>query len=90
MGWGEVIRRRLLSVLHAQLAKDLKMETQLRLAFVIGRLSDFDMNNKKYPHWKKVRDGSGQGCQLRIRSICWVDTDDLNDGLNRKGKEDKK
>ena len=54
--------------------------------YVIGRLSDFDLENKKYPDWTAMRkilvdlaDASPRGS--------WVDTDDLNDGLNRGGKE---
>lgn len=31
-------------------------ETQGRNHPMIGRLSDFDMNNEKYPHWTMMRD----------------------------------
>jgi lysophospholipase L1-like esterase len=52
---------------------------------VIGRLSDFDMENRRYPHWTMVRD-----IQVRVAKkyprAAWIDTDDLNDGVNRKGK----
>ena len=44
------------------------------------------MSNKKYPHWKKVR-----LAQIKVANsnpkYFWVDTDDLNDGLNRRGKQ---
>jgi len=44
---------------------------------VIGRLSDFDMDNKRYPHWTMVRE-----TQVRLAESdadwAWVDTDDLN------------
>ena len=50
MGWGDLYEEALVG-LHAQLAKDLQ-RNPLEMAFVIGRLSDFDMSNKKYPHWK--------------------------------------
>lgn len=44
---------------------------------VIGRLSDFDMTDSKYPHWTKIR-----SCQESLAhdsaSISLVNTDDLN------------
>ena len=52
---------------------------------VIGRLSDFDMANKRYPHWTMVRDAQVEFAKRTPRCI-WVDTDDLNDGMNRRGK----
>lgn len=46
--------------------------------FVIGRLSDYDMANRRYAHWTMVRD-----VQVAIakesKHGAWVDTDDLND-----------
>ena len=71
--------------LLAQLRGDLKRQD---INFVIGRLSDWGLKNSGRPDWKlirevqvKVADGSPRGA--------WVDTDDLNDGLNKKGKEIK-
>lgn len=68
-----------------QVKKDLELK---EINFVIGRLSDFDMQNKKYAHWTMVRD-----IQVALAEEspngAWVDTDDLNDGKNRKGKEIK-
>lgn len=68
--------------LIAQLSEDLGNK---EINFVIGRLSDFDMGNKKFPHWTMIREaqvelaeGSPQGA--------WVNTDDLNDGLNQMGQ----
>lgn len=61
-----------------QLAGDLKRE---HINFVIGRLSDFDMDNKRYKHWTKVREAQVQVAEADKRGA-WVDTDDLND----KGK----
>ncbi len=53
--------------------------------FIIGRLSDFDLENKKYPHWTKIRE-----IQVKVADsnpqFDWVDSDDLNDGKNRQGK----
>ena len=56
--------------------------------FVIGRLSDFDLKNQKYKHWTIVRD-----IQMKIGESSprgtWIDTDDLNTGKSRKGKDYK-
>ncbi len=56
--------------------------------FVIGRLSDFDMDNKRYPHWTMVRKAQVGVAEASPRGA-WVDTDDLNDGKNKQGKEIK-
>ena len=37
----------------SQPQKDLNAE---RINFVIGRISDFDMQDKRYQHWTKIRD----------------------------------
>lgn len=82
MGWGDVYEESLRG-LHRQLSEDLGRSD---VKFVIGRLSDFDMENAKYPEWTKVRE-----IQVKVAdsdpAFAWVDTDDLNDGKNRKGKE---
>ncbi|MEM9021629.1 MAG: sialate O-acetylesterase [Planctomycetota bacterium] len=66
-----------------QVATDLGRD---KINFVIGRLSDFDMENKRYAHWTVVRDA-----QVRVAEDDelgeWVDTDDLNDGKNKQGKD---
>jgi len=71
--------------LYNQLSRDLKRKD---INFIIGRLSDFDMTNKKYPHWVMIRN-----IQVKVAEsnplFGWIDTDDLNDGYNRKGKEIK-
>lgn len=66
-----------------QLEADLDHEG---IHFVVGRLSDFDMDNKRYKHWTKIRDVIVSVAEARP-STAWVNTDDLNDGLNRQGKE---
>lgn len=58
-----------------QVAADLKRD---HINFVIGRLSDFDMDNKRYPHWTMVRDAQVKVAEDDKRGA-WVDTDDLND-----------
>lgn len=71
--------------LIGQLAGDLGRKD---LNFVIGRLSDFDRGNTKYPDWIKVREAQVEVAEADPCGA-WVDTDDLNDGKNRKGKQIK-
>ena len=86
MGWGDLYEEALVG-LHAQLAKDLGKNPK-DMAFIIGRLSDFDLNNKRYRHWTKVRKAQVKVADSSPK-FSWVDTDDLNDGKNRRGKEIK-
>ncbi|MEO1011166.1 MAG: sialate O-acetylesterase [Bacteroidota bacterium] len=78
---GEVYEKSLKG-LYEQLKNDLEL---VEMNFVIGRLSDFDMENVKYPHWTLVRD-----IQVKVAEsepyFSWINTDDLNDGFNKKGK----
>ena len=83
-GWVRALRKTLLG-LHAQVAKGLSWDTK-KMNFVIGRLSDFDMSDKTYPHWTLVRKVQVKVADSNDR-FAWVDTDDLNDGTNRKGRE---
>lgn len=55
---------------------------------VIGRLSDFDLENKRCPHWTIIRKAQAAFVAAHP-SAALVNTDDLNDGLNRSGKEIK-
>lgn len=71
--------------LYNQLRKDLKRKD---VNFVVGRLSDFDLNNTIYPHCQKIREVQVKVAESNTR-FGWVDTDDLNDGFNRNGKEIK-
>jgi len=52
--------------------------------FVIGRISDFDMQNKGYQHWTQIRDIHVKLAEDSPRGE-WVDTDDLNN-KERGGK----
>ncbi|WP_338357791.1 sialate O-acetylesterase [Yeosuana marina] len=79
---GEVYENSLIG-LYNQLSNDLKRND---INFVIGRLSDFDMSNEKYPHWTMIRDIQVKVSESNPR-FDWVNTDDLNDGVNREGKE---
>ncbi len=78
---GEVYEKSLIG-LYDQLSKDLERRD---VNFVIGRLSDFDMQNEKYPHWTMIRDIQVKVADSNPR-FDWIDTDDLNDGYNRSGK----
>ncbi len=81
---GEVYEESLTG-LYKQLSNDLERKD---INFIIGRLSDFDMLNEKYPHWTMIRDIQFKVAESNPR-FDWVNTDDLNDGVNRKGTEIK-
>ncbi|KAA3661961.1 MAG: hypothetical protein DWQ10_03510, partial [Calditrichaeota bacterium] len=49
--------------------------------FVIGRINDFSMDNKSYPHWGKVREAHVAVAQS-LSNAAWVNTDDLNGKKN--------
>ncbi len=68
--------------LFSQLAADLERDD---INVVIGRLSDFDMQNRRYQHWTLIREIQVDVAESHPRGA-WVDTDDLNDGTNRRGK----
>jgi len=80
--YGEVYEASLIG-LYNQLCEELE---RWDINFVIGRLSDFDMNNERYPHWAMVRKIQVEVAENNPR-FAWVDTDDLNDGINRRGQE---
>ncbi|MFK8162633.1 MAG: sialate O-acetylesterase [Lewinella sp.] len=82
LGFGEVYEESLRG-LYDQLSKNLDRQD---INFVIGRLSDFSMNNVKYQHWMTVREAQMAVAASSSR-FTWVDTDDLNDGINIQGKE---
>lgn len=69
--------------LIAQLATDLDRK---EINFVIGRISDFDMANKRYPHWTLVREAQVKVAEEDPRGA-WVDTDDLNNKPKKGGEE---
>ena len=75
--WGGVYEASLRG-LFEQLKTDLKRQD---IGFVIGRISDFDLQNKRYPHWTMIR-----GVQVKVAEnyprAAWVDTDDLNGNNN--------
>lgn len=68
-----------------QVRRDLNQKS---IHVVIGRLSDFDMENRRYPHWTKIREIQVEFAK-KNPGVAWVDTDDLNDGINRQGKRIK-
>jgi hypothetical protein len=65
-----------------QLSEDLGRKD---VNFVIGRLSDCVMNSS---HWVAIREAQMKVAEGSKRGA-WVDTDDLNDGINKKGKKVK-
>ena len=71
--------------LLAQLSGDLNRQD---VNFVIGRLSDWGLTNSGRRDWKLIREVQVKVADSSSRGA-WVDTDDLNDGLNKKGKEIK-
>lgn len=79
---GDVYEKSLIG-LYDQLSDDLKRED---INFIIGRLSDFDLSNSKYPHWQMVREAQVKVAESNPQ-FEWIDTDALNDGLNKRGKE---
>ena len=81
---GEVYEESLTG-LYKQLSNDME---RIDINFIIGRLSDFDMPNKKFIHWTMIRDIQVKVAESNPR-FDWINTDDLNDGLNREGKEVK-
>ncbi len=81
---GEVYAASLKGLLN-QLGNDLGRND---VNFVIGRISDFDLENKQYPHWTLVRKAQVEVAEADPHGA-WVDTDDLNDGKDREGKEIK-
>jgi len=68
-----------------QLEGDLRRKD---INIVMGRLSDFDMENKTYPHWTRIRDLQVAFADSKANAA-WVDTDDLNTGLNKQGNQIK-
>jgi len=81
---GEVYKRSLLG-LYKQLCDDLGRKD---VNFIIGRLSDFDMMNENWPHWTMIREIQVNVAESSPR-FDWINTDDLNDGVNRAGKDIK-
>ena len=66
---------------YQRLSRDLQFD---QMPFIMGRISDFDLNNERYPHWTLIRE-----IQVKVGGakpyFDWVDTDDLNDGTNHLG-----
>ncbi|WP_237057480.1 sialate O-acetylesterase [Microbulbifer sediminum] len=71
-----------LDSLVAQLQRDLG---QREINVVIGRLSDYGLARGSAAHWQRIREIQVQFAES-LPSAAWVDTDDLNDGMDRDGK----
>jgi hypothetical protein len=75
--WGEVYAASLQGLID-QLQDDLKRKD---VNVVIGRISDYDMTDKRYAHWTMVRKALVEVAESNKR-YAWVDTDDLNGAKN--------
>jgi cephalosporin-C deacetylase-like acetyl esterase len=49
--------------------------------FIIGRISDFDLKNEKYPHWTMVREAQVDVAKT-YPHCALINTDDLNGNIN--------
>lgn len=81
-GQGNLYREsldKLIDQLKADLGRD-------EINLVIGRLSDYDLQNEKAPHWTLIRTIQTEFVRDHPRSIL-VSTDDLNDSLDYEGNE---
>lgn len=67
--------------LYDQVSEDLGRKD---VNFIIGRLSDFDLENEIYPQWTRIREIQVEVAESNPR-FAWIDTDDLNDGINARG-----
>ena len=67
--------------LYQRLSNNLRVN---KMYFIIGRINDFDLNNDRYPDWTLIRE-----IQVKVGNsephFDWVNTDDLNDGINHLG-----
>ncbi|WP_439131911.1 sialate O-acetylesterase [Polaribacter sp.] len=79
-----VYRKSLLG-LHKQLSDELG---RTDVNFVIGRLSDFGLIKKGWPDWMQIRNIQVEVAESNPR-FAWINTDDLNTGVNRKGENIK-
>ena len=68
-----------------QLAGDLKRND---IALVLGRLSDYSLDSGKHPQWQQMRDLQVKFAEAKPNRA-WVNTDDLNDKVNKKTGEVK-
>ena len=66
-----------------QLEGDLKRDD---ITLVLGRLSDYSLDNGKHPQWQQMRDLQVKFADASA-SRAWVNTDDLNDKVNKKTGE---
>lgn len=49
--------------------------------FIVGRISDFDMKNEKYPHWTMIRQAQMDVAKT-YPNCALINTDDLNGDIN--------
>ncbi|MCC4212003.1 sialate O-acetylesterase [Leeuwenhoekiella parthenopeia] len=78
---GNVYEKSLLG-LYQQLSNDLNRND---VNFIIGRLSDCGLTKKGWPDWSMIREIQVKVAESHPR-FGWINTDDLNEGVNRKGE----
>jgi hypothetical protein len=81
-GHGDVYAESLRGLIK-QLSDDLG---RADINFVVGRISDFDTDNQKFKHWTMVREAQVEVAESDSRGA-WVNTDDLNEGKNKRGEQ---
>jgi hypothetical protein len=64
--------------LFDQLSEDMERKD---IYFIIGRISDFDLKNEKYPHWSLVRQAQMDVAKA-YPQCALINTDDLNGDIN--------
>lgn len=86
-GYGNVYQQSLAG-LHKQLEDEFGRED---VNFILGRISDWDMENKVYPDWTLVREEQVRYAESNAKTE-WIDTDEFNSGYSefeqREFKED--
>ncbi|MBC2594485.1 acetyl xylan esterase [Ruficoccus amylovorans] len=80
-GLGDYYKNAFLGLLD-QLKTDLGRDD---IFVVIGRISDHDLGNEKFKHWTMIREIQVELAE-EIPNARWVNTDDLNDGVNQDGE----
>jgi hypothetical protein len=82
MNWAEVYEQSLVGLIE-QIKADMSAK---EINYVIGRLSDYGLKNDKIPQWKTLREIQVKVAEASPRGA-WVDTDDMNTGKARNGKD---
>ena len=79
--YGDIYKESVLRV-YSQLQEDLHYRP---INWVIGRISDYDLKNRAYKDWTRIRSIQMEIADSNPR-FTWVDTDDLNDNINEAAR----